>query len=141
LVKSTIFTSTSIIIGLIILLIFFFRVIFLWYWKVNFQVDLSTKSNSLLESILHSSKISKKDTSTEKPIKNIIKPEIESEVEEINKLLDDKIGELISILKDDQMIIEIKNNKELKVVQKSRYEMDKDLHLSHKYNVIYLNNL
>lgn len=47
-----------------------------------------------------------------------------------------KIEELRTILNDDEMIIVMKKNQELKIIKKSQYESDKELHLTKNYIVV-----
>jgi len=46
---------------------------------------------------------------------------------------------LIDKLKKDEIIIQIKATKEIKILKKEQYEFNKELHLSHKYIVLYEN--
>jgi uncharacterized protein YbjQ (UPF0145 family) len=58
------------------------------------------------------------------------------------KELSNEATELIKKLKDDEMLVKIKINKGFgpyKIIKKSKYEVDVELHLSKNYQVIYKN--
>ena len=55
---------------------------------------------------------------------------------ENNKIFNSEFSKLKEYLKRDEIIIQMKNNNEFKIIKKSQYELDKDLHLSSKYTVI-----
>ena len=47
-----------------------------------------------------------------------------------------KAEELKAVLKGDEMIIKMKKGKELKIINKSQYEKDKELHIANQYTII-----
>ncbi|KUO66737.1 MAG: hypothetical protein APF83_11270 [Lutibacter sp. BRH_c52] len=122
------------------------RQVFLWYWKINKIVELLEKNNALLESVLVknnnvnqtdlNSKIEKNPT-TESNEKSNIKTE--KKIEKIEKPFSEEVQKLIEKLKNDELIIKIKDTNEIKIIKKEQYDLDKELHLSHKYIVIYEN--
>lgn len=139
---SYIFT-TIIILIITIALWLILRQVFLWYWKVNQIVELLEKNNSLLESVLIGknqidlpTKIENKPISETKENRNI---EPEKITKKIEKPLSEEIQKLIKKLNKDELIIEIKSSKEIKILKKEQYDLDKELHLSHKYTIIYEN--
>jgi len=143
--ESYIFT-TFIILLITIALWLILRQVFLWYWKVNKIVELLERNNSLLESIL----IGKdKENLIDLTVKNENKPiseskenqykEPEKSTEKNEKPLSDEILKLIEKLKKDELIIEMKSSNEIKIIKKEQYDLDRELHLSHKYIVLYEN--
>ena len=71
--------------------------------------------------------------------------EIDSDVKVQKKKenLSNDAKKLIKKLKDDEMLIKMKTNKEfgsLKIIKKSKYDTDKDLHLTKDYQVIFKNS-
>ena len=90
--------------------------------KLNFKVI--DKENIIDEAIKK-----RQNYFNEKPIKS----EINSD------LLKDNLFYLKDNLKDDEIIIQNKKGDELRVIKKSQYELEKELHLSSKYIVIYEN--
>ena len=143
--QSYIFT-TIIILLISIALWLILRQVFLWYWKVDKIVDLLEKNNSLLESILVGKNIKSQtdlNTTTEnKPIPET-KGKINNEFEKITKTnekpLSEEVLKLIEKLKKDELIIEMKDSKLIKIIKKEQYNFDKELHLSHKYIIVYEN--
>ena len=139
--ESYIFTTIIILIISIILWLIL-REVFLWYWKVNKIVELLEKNNSLLESVLIGknrknpidllTEIENKPISEKKENDNI-------EPEKNEKPLSEEIQKLIEKLNKDELIIEIKSSKEIKIIKKEQYNLDKELHLSHKYTILYEN--
>ena len=148
---------STLLVTLIILIIIFlaFRFVNLWYWKIDKAINLFTTNNELLEKIL----LELKENASLKSKKLITKNEIAKQSNEgLNEILKKKevakktpkeiakeellnreISKLKENLNDDEMIIRMKQNKELKIIKKSQYELDKDLHLSGKYLVVFKN--
>lgn len=111
-------------------------------------IDLFDRNNVLLEQILSklSEKISnkkdyiqEKSNETLKDIPNQKKKEISLEEIEKEELLDWQISKFKKNLKDDELIIQMKRSKEFKIIKKSNYELENDLHLSGRYIVVYKN--
>ncbi len=62
----------------------------------------------------------------------------EKEIEEIdkNEIINNEFLKLNKKLKNDEIIIKMKNNSELKIIKKSKHELNKELHLSSTYIVL-----
>jgi hypothetical protein len=146
------FLNSITIIGLtlvvIILLLLIFRSVLLWFWKINTQVDLLMKNNQILDKIL----VELKKNSTEKDFfesRNSIRNEnlekstensYNPDTEKTEVIFKNEIKKMIENLKSDEIIIEDKKTKKISIIKKSKYEIDKELHLSHNYNLIYKND-
>jgi predicted amidophosphoribosyltransferase len=50
-----------------------------------------------------------------------------------------KLEDLKATIKDDEMIVEVKDTKELKIIKKSEYEASKELHLKINYKIVFKN--
>ena len=65
-----------------------------------------------------------------------LKEEKEIELIENNKIVNSEFSKLNEKLKNDEIIIKMKNNNEFKIIKKSKHELNKELHLSSKYVVL-----
>lgn len=142
-----------IIVGFLVLVLIFiiFRSVILWFWKVNTHIELMTENNNLLKNILAELKV--KSINTEDSIQGLkeiirdesvkkVKPKKEpltNKIKEIFVPQEEELNEMIKKLQDHQLIIKIKANNMLAIMDKAQYELDKELHLSNSYEVVYLN--
>ncbi|AMC11378.1 hypothetical protein Lupro_08945 [Lutibacter profundi] len=82
------------------------------------------------------------DTITTKSnLETTIIDKLQGKINEETEKFDSTFEKLKKLLKDDEIIIEIKKTNKLKVIKKIQLEMDKDLHISNSYIIRYKNNI
>lgn len=106
--------------------------------KVFIDIEENTRSTNL---ILKQNNGSTVAPEKEKVESNNIGQDVKKDSSKPTEVEDSSdIKELSKSLKNDEIIVRVKGDNSLKIIKKSKYELDKELRTKRNYEVVYYNN-